>query len=119
MTYIRYALLGVVLLLAVTVALANRGAVTLALWPAGVSSILGFGVAVTLPLFVVVILTFGLGLLVGLGWEWLRERGIRAEAARLRRELATARQTAVPASARTAPRDEILALVEPPKSAGA
>jgi uncharacterized integral membrane protein len=91
MSYLRYGLLAIVLALAVTVALANRAAVTLALWPDSVSAILGFGVSVTLPLFLVVGGAVGLGLLLGLLWEWLRERGMRAEAARLRREMAALR----------------------------
>jgi uncharacterized integral membrane protein len=129
MTYLRYALLAVVLLLAVTVALANRAPVTLALWPDSVTAILGFGYAVTLPLFVVVVGAVGLGLLMGLVWEWLRERGIRAEAARTRRELDQLRAregNAAPAAAAPtanpaprpglAPQDEILALVDSRKS---
>jgi len=117
MTYLRYALLAIVLVLAVTVALANRAPVTLALWPDSVTSVLGFGYAVTLPLFVVVVGALGLGLLLGLIWEWLRERGIRAEAARTRRELdqLRARDGGVVAASpapTAAPRDDILALVD-------
>lgn len=123
MSYLRYALLVIVLVLAVTIAMANRSSVTLALWPDSVSSILGFGYAVTLPLFVVVVGAVGLGLLMGFIWEWLRERGIRAEAVRNRRELEVLRArepgpkpaASVPA---VAPRDDILALVETRKSAG-
>jgi uncharacterized membrane protein len=114
--YVRYALLAVLMALAVTVALANRAPVTLALWPDSVTAILGFGYAVTLPLFVVVVGAVGLGLLLGFVWEWLRERGIRAEAARARRELETLRAreagNAPTAPARTAQQDEILALVD-------
>lgn len=86
MVYIRYAFLALVLLVAVTVALANYGSVTLSAWPAAVTSFLGFEWSITLPLFVVVGASVGLGLLIGFAWEWLRERGYRAEAARLRRE---------------------------------
>jgi uncharacterized integral membrane protein len=105
----------------VTVAMANRAPVTLALWPDSVTSILGFGYAVTLPLFVVVVGAVGLGLLMGLVWEWLRERGIRAEAARTRRELdqIRARERAVTPAVSPpapAPQDEILALVDNRKS---
>jgi uncharacterized integral membrane protein len=114
--YVRYALLAVLMALAVTVALANRAPVTLALWPDSVTAILGFGYAVTLPLFVVVVGAVGLGLLLGFVWEWLRERGIRGEAARARRELETLRAreagNAPTAPARTAQQDEILALVD-------
>lgn len=124
MTYLRYGLVAVVMVLAVTVALANRAPVTLALWPDAVTAILGFGYTLTLPLFVVVVGAVGFGLLLGFVWEWLRERGIRAEAARTRRELETlrARQTgnaagAAPAPA-AAPQDEILALVDGRKTGG-
>lgn len=113
MRYVRYGLLGVVLLFAVTVALANRAPVTLALWPDSISAILGVSYAVTLPLFVAVVGALGLGLVLGLAWEWLRERGIRSEAARARRELEALRgrepQGAAPAPAA---QDEILALVD-------
>jgi uncharacterized integral membrane protein len=121
MTYLRYAFLAVVLLLAVTVALANRAPVTLALWPDSVTAILGFGLAVTLPLFVVVGGALGLGLLLGLFWEWLRERSVRVEAARLRREMASLRGSDAPrsptAAAAGTPADEILALVDGRKPA--
>lgn len=117
MRYLRYGLLAVVLLFAVTVALANRAPVTLALWPDSVSALLGFGPAVTLPLFVVVVGVFGLGLVLGLAWEWLRERGIRAEAARSRRELESLRgQAPLPGQPAAAPQDEILALLDRSKA---
>lgn len=115
MTYLRYTLLGLLLLLAVTVALANRTLVTLALWPDTVASLVGFGSGITLPLFVVVVGAVGIGLLMGLIWEWLRERSVRAEAARLRRELDALRARLPaegPVTAAPAPQDEILALVD-------
>jgi uncharacterized integral membrane protein len=116
MTYLRLALLAVMLVLAVTVALANRAPVTLALWPDSVTAILGFGYAVTLPLFVVLAGSVGLGLLMGFVWEWLRERGIRAEAARTRRELerlrARANLSAAAPAGRPGAQDDILALVD-------
>jgi len=117
MTYIRYALLAIVLVMAVTVALANRAPVTLALWPDTVAAFLGVGYALTLPLFVVVCGAVGLGLVLGLVWEWLRERGYRAEAARMRRELERLRAAqgapaeAPPASARPR-RDDVLAILD-------
>lgn len=124
MRVVRYTLLAVVLLAAVTVALANRAPVTLALWPDAVTAILGFGLAITLPLFVVVVGAVGLGLVLGLIWEWLRERGVRAETARLRREVEDLRRAAPTVSAPAQPPsadpagDEILALVDRRRSAG-
>lgn len=121
MTYIRYALAAIILLLAVTVALANNQPVTLALWPDTVSAFTGFGYSVTLPLFVIVGAAVGLGLMLGLVWEWMRERSYRAEAARLRREVAQLRagqagaQPVLPVGsnrARKSPREEVLEILE-------
>ncbi|KPQ07627.1 MAG: Protein of unknown function (DUF1049) [Rhodobacteraceae bacterium HLUCCA12] len=120
MTYVRYAFLILVLLIAVTVALANRAMVTLSLWPDTVSAIIGTSYSMTLPLFVVVGGAVGLGLVLGLVWEWLRERGYRAEAARSRRELERLRAHRTPAaSSAPAPaakprRDDVLAILEDP-----
>lgn len=127
LNYIRYAFLALILLLAVTVALANSQLVTLALWPDTVSAFIGFGYSVTLPLFVVVGAAVGLGLVLGLIWEWMRERSHRAELARLRRELAQAQagqasaQAQVPAAtaraARRPPQDEVLEILEEDRQA--
>ncbi|MBN8290678.1 LapA family protein [Rhodobacter sp. NTK016B] len=87
MKYLRYAFLAIVLLFCVTIALANREPVTLALWPDTVTAFLGFGYSITLPLFIIVGLAAGLGLVLGLIWEWLRERSVRVEAKQNRREL--------------------------------
>ncbi|MFN4101241.1 MAG: lipopolysaccharide assembly protein LapA domain-containing protein [Pararhodobacter sp.] len=116
MKYLRYALLAIVLLFCLTVALANRGMVTLALWPDTVTAFLGFGLSVTAPLFVIVGLAGGLGLVLGLVWEWLRERSLRVEAKRTRRELdkIRAEHHIVPVSpaATAAPRDRVLAILD-------
>lgn len=121
MTVIRALFLLVVLGLAVTLSLANRAPVTLAVWPDAVTAIAGFGLAVTLPLFVVVGAAFGLGLFLGLIWEWLRERGVRVRAAKLQREVMALRaaeeQRAAAAPADGTPSDEILALVSGRKPA--
>lgn len=87
MKYIRYALIAFVLILAVTIALANRQLVSLSLWPDAVSAVLGFGRAFSAPLFIIVGGAFGAGLVVGLAWEWLRERPVRVEARQTRHEL--------------------------------
>ncbi|PWE28480.1 lipopolysaccharide assembly protein LapA domain-containing protein [Pararhodobacter marinus] len=123
MKYLRYALLAIVLLFCVTIALANRAPVTLALWPDTVTSFLGFGYSVTLPLFIIVGLAGGLGLVLGLVWEWLRERSVRVEAKQNRRELdriradqGTPATTTGSAVATTKPgngsRDQVLAILD-------
>lgn len=120
MKYIRYAILALIILLCVTIALANRGPVSLALWPDTVTAFLGFGYTLTLPLFVVVGGAAGLGLMLGLAWEWLRERGIRAEAKANRRELERLRNEhgVKPVSAPTnSARDDVLAIMDEADSA--
>ena len=115
MKYLRYVLLADVLVLCVTVALANREPVTLALWPDTVTAFVGFGYALTLPLFAIVGLAAGLGLVFGLVWEWLRERGQRVEARRNRRELDRMRADTSnpPATApANASRDRVLAILD-------
>lgn len=116
MKILRTAFLVIVLLLCVTVALANRAPVTLALWPETISNFLGFGFTVTLPLFVVVGGAAALGLVLGLVWEWLRERGQRVEGAKARRELDKIRAAVQPSDTRSAPgnaaRDQVLAILD-------
>jgi hypothetical protein len=115
MKALRYALLALVLALCVTIALANRAPVTVALWPDTVSAFAGFGLSVTLPLFVLIGAAVGLGLVLGLVWEWLRERGLRVEGARARRDLERLRAgqaTAAPGTAGHPPRDQVLAILD-------
>ncbi|WP_333830714.1 lipopolysaccharide assembly protein LapA domain-containing protein [Pararhodobacter sp.] len=117
MTYLRYAFLAIIVAIAVTVALANRAPVTLSLWPESVASVVGASYTLTLPLFLVVGAAVGLGLVLGLVWEWLRERGQRVEAARARRELERLRMAqGVPQDAPAVQprRDEVLAILEEP-----
>lgn len=114
--YARYILLAVVLVFCVTLALANRAPVTLALWPDTISAFVGFGYAATLPLFAVVGIAAGAGLVFGLVWEWLRERSMRVDGARARRELDRVRAGIAPAlpPSRPAdrPRDQVLAILD-------
>ena len=66
-----------------------------------------------LPLFVVIFGGIALGLIVGFIWEWIREAGERAAAARQARELASLR--AEVERLRGAARkegDEVLALLD-------
>ena len=116
MKTLRIIVLALVVFLCVTVALANRAPVTLALWPDTMSAFLGFGYSVTLPLFVIVGGALGLGLVLGLMWEWVRERGQRSDGARARRELDRLRSDGtapVPApKAGNTQRDKVLAILD-------
>ena len=73
MRYLRYLVLGVITVGLVVVALANRGSVTLTFIPEGLGDLIGFNRQVKVPLFTVMFLGVGVGLLIGFVWEWLRE----------------------------------------------
>jgi uncharacterized integral membrane protein len=105
MIYLRFIWLGLVAAALLTVALANRGPVTVSLWPDTVTAFVGWGFAVTLPLFVWLLAALVVGLVLGLVWEWLRERDIRAEAARARRGV-----VAPPPAAQA--QDDVLAILD-------
>jgi uncharacterized integral membrane protein len=87
MRYIRYAFLAALALILVSVALANRGMVTLQLLPGALSDLVGLNRTVDLPLFLVIFGGIVAGLLIGFVWEWLREHKHRAEAAARRNEV--------------------------------
>lgn len=96
----------------VVLALANRQPATLSLKFTDYLP----GPSVTLPLFLIVLLTLMAGIAIGLVWEWLREAGQRSEAAsrareieRLRREVQGLR------SDHSAPADEVLAILDAPR----
>lgn len=105
------ALVGIVLL---TVALANRGPVTLRLLPEEMAGFFGLGWTIELPLFLVIFAGVVAGLLIGFVWEWLREGKFRAEAARRRGEVARLERevTALKGRAGTPPEDDVLALID-------
>ena len=87
MRYIRYAFLGVLGIVLISVSLANRDFVTLRLMPDDLATLVGFNMAVSLPLFVVVLGGIVAGLIIGFVWEWMREFRIRREADAKRREV--------------------------------
>ncbi len=113
MRYIRYAFLAALAVVLMTVALANRGAVTLHLLPEGVSGFLGWSWIVTLPLFLVIFGGILAGILIGFVWEWFREHRQRAEAAAHRREKEQlAREVSALKGADPKQGDDVLALLE-------
>ncbi len=116
MRYIRYLFLATLAVVLITVALANREAVTLNLLPQELAGFLGYSWSMTLPLFVVIFASVIAGVLIGFVWEWLREHKIRAEGARHRKErdrLAREVKTLREPKARTG--DDVLALIDDAK----
>ncbi|MGB1035251.1 MAG: LapA family protein [Primorskyibacter sp.] len=87
MRYIHYAFLGALAVVLISIALANRDAVTLRLLPDGLADIANFQQMATLPLYFVIFGSIGFGLLIGFVWEYLREAKIRQEARRKAAEL--------------------------------
>lgn len=71
----------------VVLGLANRGIVELKLLPDAIQARVGALPDLELPLFLVILGSVGLGLVLGLIWEWIREIPERAEARRTAREL--------------------------------
>jgi uncharacterized integral membrane protein len=115
MRYLRYLFLGVLGVVLITVALANRDPVTLHLLPTDVAALTGFSWSLTLPLFLVVFAALVAGIMVGFVWEWLREHRHRAEADYQRRQ-STRLEREVKALRTPAPgsQDDVLALLDSP-----
>lgn len=115
--YLRYLFLGALVVLLLTVALANRTPVVVKLLPPDLAALLGLDWQMELPLFLVIFGGIVAGLLLGFVWEWMREHKHRSaastgsrEVTRLQRELAVLRDAnSVP------PKDEVLALLDRPK----
>lgn len=115
MKTIRYAFWAIVGLCLILVGLANREPVTLRAMPAPLSELLGLSPDIQLPLFVVIFLGVGAGLMIGFLWEWVREHRMRADARGKAREVETLRrevQQLRGAAAGAKSDDDVLALLE-------
>jgi len=87
MRYIRYAFLGTLGIILISVSLANRGMVDLKLMPDALAEFLGFNLGITLPMFLVVLGGIAAGLVIGFFWEWLREYKHRREVGQKTRQV--------------------------------
>jgi len=113
MRYIRYAFLSVLALALITVALANRGVVTLRLMPEEVAGFVPLPNTLELPLFVIIFGGIVAGLLIGFVWEWFREHKGRAEGARARRDVKSLEREVIRLKGDVpGDQDEILALLD-------
>lgn len=118
MRYLRYAFLGVLGICLITLALANRGSVTLRVLPEDLAAFTGLSFTLTLPLFVVIFAGIVGGLLIGFVWEWLREHKHRAEASAQRREKdRLAREVKRLKQPAKDEKDDVLALLEEAEAA--
>lgn len=116
MKVIRYGFWAIVGLCLILVGIANRDPVMLKAMPTPVADLLAISPTIELPLFMVILLSVGMGLLIGFLWEWLREHRLRAdgkasarEAAQLRREMDEMKKAKAADEG-----DEILALLDAP-----
>lgn len=113
MRYIRYAFLGALGIILVSVSLANRAMVDLKLMPDAVAELLGFNLAISLPLFVVVLGGIASGLVIGFFWEWLREHKHRRDADTRAREVRKlSREVTRLKKQKNEGKDEVLAILD-------
>ena len=112
MRYIKYLFLAVIGIALITVALANRGFVTLRLLPEALGNLFGYTGQIQLPLFVVIFGGIVVGLLIGFVWEWLREHKHRAAAARKAREVGQLSREVSRLKEAPGQKDDVLALLE-------
>ncbi len=87
MNILRFAFWAIVALCLITVGIANRGFVTVRAMPEFFASWFGLSPDVSIPLFIVILLSVAAGLLIGFVWEWLREHKHRAAARHNAREV--------------------------------
>lgn len=113
--YLRYFFLGLIAVVVIYLALANRALVTVRLLPDHLASLLGRSAEWRMPLFLVIIGALAVGVLVGFTLEWVRGRvsrhRARVEARRaeeLQQEVATLRERHPDETS-----DEVLAMLEP------
>jgi len=113
MRYFRYAFLGALGIILISVSLANRGMVELKLVPDALADMIGFNSGISLPLFVVVLGGIAVGLVVGFVWEWLREHKIRRDAGHKARKVRTLeREVTRLKGVKHQGKDEVLAILD-------
>jgi lipopolysaccharide assembly protein A len=91
MRYLRYASIAIFALALILIALANRVVVPVRLVPPELTGLTALSPGYQVPLFVVIFGGILAGLILGFIWEWIREAGERAAAARQTREMARLR----------------------------
>lgn len=113
MRYVRYASIAVFAVALILVAMANRGMVTVRVLPGEVAYLAALNPSYEVPLFIVIFGGVLAGLIIGLIWEWIREAGERAAAARQMREMERLKSEVRRLKGeRTKDRDEVLALLD-------
>ena len=113
MRYIRYVCIAIFAIAIVSIALANRGMVTLKMLPGEIAGQFAVTPEIELPLFIVILASILVGVLVGFIWEWFREHSIRSDSARNARQVRKLeREVKRLKGEKHAGKDEVLALLD-------
>jgi len=113
MKYIKYTFWVIVAICLIIVGMANRGIVTLRAMPETLAGPLGISPDIQMPLFMVIFIGVGVGLLIGFLWEWVREHRVRADARAKGREVdALKREVDTLKEQKHEGKDEIVALLD-------
>ncbi len=113
MRFIKYLFLGVVALVLIVVAVANRQPVELQLLPEDLATFVPFSGQITIPLFLVIFGGILVGLLVGFVWEYLREFKIRSNLSKTNKQVRHLEREVGKLREKTGEgKDEILALLD-------
>ncbi|MEM8632128.1 MAG: LapA family protein [Pseudomonadota bacterium] len=112
--FIRYAFLAVVAIVLATIALANRGNVSLRILPQEMGHFFGLTDTIEVPLFFVFFGGVILGLVIGFFWEFIREQKYIAEGRKAQREVAKLERevTKLKGASGKSQSDDVLALLE-------
>jgi len=113
MRYVRYLCIAIFAVALISVALANRATVALQVLPTELSGMFAVNPSIELPLFAIILGSILAGLLIGFVWEWIREFGDRAEAAKQAREMRRLQREVEKLKAeKHEGKDEVLALLD-------
>ena len=117
MKYLRYLLLVLVALCLVTFALANRALAPVQLLPDSLANLFGLVILLQVPVWVILFAGLLVGLVLGFVWEWLRGHTHRSAARSSKRDVTRLeREMAVMKDASAVPQDDVLALIDKPRT---
>jgi len=110
---LRFIFLGLLAIVLLAVASANRTPVAVRLLPPEMDAFFSTGLSVELPLFLVIFLGIIAGLAIGFVWEWFREAKLRAEASQHKRKVVHLEREVTRLKGASGERqDEVLQLLE-------
>ncbi len=110
-----------ILIALVIIGFANYQPVTLTLLPDELVPFTGFNASIAVPLCIALLAAFGGGFVLGFIWDWIRESKHRREATVNRREKTLLQGELAKLKTETnrhEGKEEILALLDPPRKAG-